>query len=259
MWRAHVTLHNVASFKTIALNLVGCNVDVIGRREIVIVAWTEETIAVRHDLKDAISRNNIREVELFTHIPRHVHWRIGIVIHRCATVSRHGRIIEHVVIRNRSLVFDRNIKHSNEIGSVARVSFPYAVGNYFTLFVNGLVVSLYLSLQLGNEFFIGYTRSFGWLSRTCWCLRSQSFMIVFHALLARILILVSAFFLIICRRSLWLTFCKVRKFGGKLVYFSLQFLLLFGSGATMFRKLLKLHTQLFNLLFDSFCWSFVNM
>ena len=59
MWRADVTLYNIARFKPETLNLVGCNINVIRRRQIVVVARAKEAIAIWHNFENAIGCDNV--------------------------------------------------------------------------------------------------------------------------------------------------------------------------------------------------------
>ena len=218
MRRAHVTLHNVARFKAVALDLIGCNIDVVGRREVVIVAWTEEAIAIRHDFKDAICWNNVRKVEVFTHISCRIHGRILIFRRRNPTISRHCRIVEHVVIGNRSLVFYRDIKHCNKVGSIAGVAFPNAIGNRFTCIGRCFVVRFNLRLQPCNHLIIGQIGCFLWIIRSLCRFWNDGIIVIREALLGRIVIVVCAFFYTICALSLWIVFLHIGKPCFKFIY-----------------------------------------
>ena len=64
VWRTHGALQHVASLQAITLDLVGRHVDIIGRRKIVVIAGTQETIAVGHNLEYTVCIDQVVEIVL---------------------------------------------------------------------------------------------------------------------------------------------------------------------------------------------------
>ena len=69
MGRTHGAIHHIAGLQTILLNLLGRYVDIIGRRQVVIVGTAEESVAVGEALEHAIAGDEIAKVVL-RHIGR---------------------------------------------------------------------------------------------------------------------------------------------------------------------------------------------
>ena len=62
-WRTHAATDGVAGFETVLAYLLGRDVDIVGRREVVVVARTEESVAVWHHLEHAFGIDNPFVVE----------------------------------------------------------------------------------------------------------------------------------------------------------------------------------------------------
>ena len=54
-----MTLHDIARLQAELFYLVVGNIDIIGRRQIVIVASTEEAIAVRHHFENSVRLDKV--------------------------------------------------------------------------------------------------------------------------------------------------------------------------------------------------------
>ena len=99
--RTNSTLYYIARFQSIFLHLLCGNIHVVGRRKIVVIARTKETVAVGHNFEHAICRYQVREV--VSRLCR-LHWFWLLI-----AGIRHpiGGIVEDVVVRQCALVFDR--------------------------------------------------------------------------------------------------------------------------------------------------------
>ena len=148
-WRAPPTLYHIASFQAIFLHLLRRDIYIVGRRKIVVIARTQETIAVGHDFKYAVCRYQVREI-----VSRRcwLHW-----LRLLIASIRHpiGGIVEHVVVGQRTLIFDWQVNNSDEICSIPRVSFPTSFPYRVGPIVWPLIASIYFGLQLCQQSTVG--------------------------------------------------------------------------------------------------------
>ena len=145
-WRSHGALHHVASLQSIAFHEVVGYVDVVGRRKVVVVARTQEAVAVGHNFEYTVGFDEVVEVEIraFRRLTDHrLHWLNGLL-------HANRRIVENVVGRQCAVVFDGNIDNGDEIGAVARVACPHLVDGFADLvrFVVGIDFCLQLCQQI---------------------------------------------------------------------------------------------------------------
>ena len=138
MRRTHACFNNITCLQAIAAYLVIGDINIIGRREVVVITGTEESIAVGHDFQYAISRNKIREIEwlgffllffffIYLRHRRHLFRSLLLLLERR---TRRG-LVEHVVVRSDTLVFYREINNCDVICTISWITIPNAVGCAF--------------------------------------------------------------------------------------------------------------------------------
>lgn len=61
-WRSNMTQDGIACLQSETLHLSIGDIDIIGRRKVIIVAGTKEPIAIGHDFEHAIGRYDVGEI-----------------------------------------------------------------------------------------------------------------------------------------------------------------------------------------------------
>ena len=171
MRRTYAALHHVTGLQTVVLDLLCRYVNVVRRREIVIVARTEEAITVWHYFQHAVGRNDVCEVELRNSRS------CGLRLHHYGLVCWHRRrhVVKHVVRRYGSLIFYRQVHYGDEVCAVAWVAFPNSVCDGVTLVFRVFVVCVYLCLKLRKELLMLFVIlcvccvHVGFRDEVCWC------------------------------------------------------------------------------------------
>ena len=147
--RTYSTLYHIASFQAIFLHLLCRNIHIVGRRKIVVIARTKETVAVGHNFEHAVCRYQVREI-----VSRRcwLHW-----LRLLISCIRHpiGGIVKHVVVGQRTLILDWQVNNSDEICSIPWVSFPTSFPYRVGPIVWPLIASIYFGLQLCQQSTVG--------------------------------------------------------------------------------------------------------
>ena len=140
MWRTNGTIYHIARLQSVALNLLRTYVDIVGRRQVVIVARAQETVTVLQQFQYAVACNQVVEIIFFATT-------------RCVVCSAFSsnyrllslcyRTVKDVERRNGGTVLNGQVDYGNEVCTVARITFPYAVQRG-----NVLLLCVHLFLQL---------------------------------------------------------------------------------------------------------------
>ena len=146
MGRTHGAGHHVARLQAVALDLLRADVDIVGRRQVVVVAGAQESVAVLQYLQHTIACDEVGKVELLTTARRVI--VVAVSGHHRLWGSLCHRTVEDVECRDGSTVLNRQVDNGDEVGTVARVALPNAIGCRGGL----LVVLGHLLLQLVQQF-----------------------------------------------------------------------------------------------------------
>ena len=95
-------------------------IDIVGRGEVVVVGTTEETITIGETLEDTVACDDVTEIVLRCFLRTDEFLLSGLCL-------LGHRTVEHVERGQGFLVFDGDIDHRDEVGTIARVAKPYTV------------------------------------------------------------------------------------------------------------------------------------